>query len=58
MALLGGAGPAVVAGLCAVAALGYAIYQVNISGPAWLYEPGPKTTLRDGSAEAASQLCR
>ncbi|KAL3156384.1 hypothetical protein ABBQ38_000699 [Trebouxia sp. C0009 RCD-2024] len=28
MALLGGAGPAVVAGLCAVAALGYAIYQI------------------------------
>ena len=31
MALLGGAGPAVVAGLCAFAALGYAIYQVNTS---------------------------
>ena len=29
MALLGGAGPAVIAGLCAFAALGYAIYQVN-----------------------------
>ncbi|DBA98206.1 hypothetical protein WJX77_005615 [Trebouxia sp. C0004] len=28
MALLGGAGPAVVAGLCAFAALGYAIYQI------------------------------
>lgn len=30
MALLGGAGPAVVAGLCAFAALGYAIYQVSV----------------------------
>lgn len=40
MALLGGAGPAVVAGLCAFAALGYAIYQVNISCPACLYELG------------------
>ena len=30
MALLGGAGPAVVAGLCAIAALGYAIYQVSM----------------------------
>lgn len=29
MALLGGTGPAVIAGLCAFAALGYAIYQVN-----------------------------
>ena len=29
MALLGGAGPAVVAGLCAFAALGYAVYQVR-----------------------------
>ena len=29
MALLGGAGPAAIAGLCAFAALGYAIYQVN-----------------------------
>ena len=29
MVLLGGAGPAVVAGLCAFAALGYAIYQVT-----------------------------
>lgn len=43
MALLGGAGPAVVAGLCAFAALGYAIYQVSVLTLYVLSAPGQCT---------------
>ena len=58
MALLGGAGPAVIAGLCAFAALGYAIYQVSGSHGSRVLFPMTRTNLSVLSADATTLLCR